>query len=453
MAYRDYSTALGRIVDPNGRGDFTTIASAITAASSGQTIFIRPGTYTENLTPKDGVTLVGYNTTPSNAVVTIIGKLSVSSAVTASFINITFQTNADNILSITGTSNVTIEFNNCYFNASNNTAFSCTATAGTQTVNIFNCRATLGTTGIAYFSFTRGSVYMQNCFFGNSGSSLTSSTFSNGSSLTANNSSLYNPITSSNTASVALDNVIMRLGSGIDQTCLTLNGTGSVDIEFCLLESGTSSCISVGTGVTAEVYECTLDSSNANVVTGAGTLVFGGFTFTNGTSSEMNTTTQTARVFRPGISRSAKQPAFLATGGAVNNVTGSAATYDLGTTAVMTEIFDQNGDFFIGSGAGAAATFTAPFTGRYYLSMNCRTSGYVASTNMSYRIITTARTYVGFSCNPLNFASTGSGVVAGFSVLADMTVGDTAKFRIAATGEAGEIIDLIDSFISGYLAC
>lgn len=52
MAYRNYSTAVGKIVDAAGFGDFTTIGAAITAASSGQTIFIRPGTYTENPTLK-----------------------------------------------------------------------------------------------------------------------------------------------------------------------------------------------------------------------------------------------------------------------------------------------------------------------------------------------------------------------------------------------------------------
>ena len=34
---------------------YTTIAAALTAASSGNTIFIKPGTYTENLTLKAGV--------------------------------------------------------------------------------------------------------------------------------------------------------------------------------------------------------------------------------------------------------------------------------------------------------------------------------------------------------------------------------------------------------------
>jgi len=48
MGYRNYSVANGLIVDKLGNGDFTTIQAAINAATTGQTIFLRPGTYTEN---------------------------------------------------------------------------------------------------------------------------------------------------------------------------------------------------------------------------------------------------------------------------------------------------------------------------------------------------------------------------------------------------------------------
>lgn len=47
-------------VDPtNPRADHATIQAAINAATSGDTILIGPGTYIENLTLKDGVTLIG----------------------------------------------------------------------------------------------------------------------------------------------------------------------------------------------------------------------------------------------------------------------------------------------------------------------------------------------------------------------------------------------------------
>jgi len=62
VGYRDYSVAKGHIVDANGHGDFSSIQAAISAASSGMTVFVMPGTYTENPTLKAGVNLSAFNT-------------------------------------------------------------------------------------------------------------------------------------------------------------------------------------------------------------------------------------------------------------------------------------------------------------------------------------------------------------------------------------------------------
>lgn len=294
-SHRMYSTALGRIVDPNGNGDFTTIAAASAAASSGDFVFIRPGTYTEDWSPKNGVTYVAYSNSVYNAPINIIGKMSFSTAVSASFKGLSFQTNSDNIVAITGTSNVLLDFRDCYFSASNNTAFSCTASAGTQAINFTNCNGDIGTTGITWWAFTRGGVSMRNCSFANGAQSTTNSTFTNGSSISASYSSIQVAITTSDTASVGFTGNTMRLGAGYNLTCLTLNGTGSIDIEFCLLESGTSSVIAVGSGVTAEIYECTLDSTNTNAISGSGTVYVGGLTYTNSGVLVQSTLTRNVR--------------------------------------------------------------------------------------------------------------------------------------------------------------
>src|SRR5574338_867477 len=67
------------LVDPvAGKGSHTTIASALTSASSGDTILIRGGTYTENLTLKANVHLLALTGSDQTPIVTIIGKLSAS---------------------------------------------------------------------------------------------------------------------------------------------------------------------------------------------------------------------------------------------------------------------------------------------------------------------------------------------------------------------------------------
>jgi hypothetical protein len=50
----------------NPDADYTTIQAAITAASAGNTIMVAPGTYTEQLTLKDGIHLIGFGSGTSN---------------------------------------------------------------------------------------------------------------------------------------------------------------------------------------------------------------------------------------------------------------------------------------------------------------------------------------------------------------------------------------------------
>ena len=84
------------IVSPTATdGTHTTIAAALTAASSGDTIFIRPGTYTENLTLKAGVNLAAYDCDAFSGQVTISGKCSFSAAGQVDISGIRLQTNGD----------------------------------------------------------------------------------------------------------------------------------------------------------------------------------------------------------------------------------------------------------------------------------------------------------------------------------------------------------------------
>lgn len=79
------------------------------------------------------------------------------------------------------------------------------------------------------------------------------------------------------------------------------------------------------------------------------------------------------------------QPAFLASVAAASNVTGDGTVYTLTTAA---EIFDQNSDF-------ASNTFTAPVTGRYYISGSVLVGGLTTGmTVCQIDIVTSNRTYI-----------------------------------------------------------
>ncbi len=119
------------IVDPLGfNGTHTTIASAITSATSGDTIFLLPGTYTENLTLAAGVNLTAYNCDSTTPNVTISGKCTFTGAGTVSISGIRLQTNSDFLLAVTGSAASIVNLIDCYLNCTNNTGISYTSSSG-----------------------------------------------------------------------------------------------------------------------------------------------------------------------------------------------------------------------------------------------------------------------------------------------------------------------------------
>src|SRR5690242_8473255 len=95
-------------------GTHTTIGAALTSASSGDTIFIRPGTYTENLTLKAGVNLTAYTCDALTPNVTISGTCTFTAAGTVSISGIRLQTNSAALLAVTGSAASIVNLDNCY---------------------------------------------------------------------------------------------------------------------------------------------------------------------------------------------------------------------------------------------------------------------------------------------------------------------------------------------------
>src|ERR1700680_4885601 len=93
------------IVDPTaGHGNYTTIATTLKAASSGQTILVKPGTYTENLTLKAGVNITAFSGDGYAPNVIILGKATASGVGTFTISNLQLQTNSDFCLVVSGSS-------------------------------------------------------------------------------------------------------------------------------------------------------------------------------------------------------------------------------------------------------------------------------------------------------------------------------------------------------------
>ena len=279
------------------QGTHTTIAAALTSASSGDTIFIRPGTYTENLTLKAGVDISAYpcdagfiqNNASGTANAKIIGKLTANDLngdVTIS--GIWLQTNADYAITITGTLLTRVCLNGCTIIAADNTALNNSNSNAASRFVLNYCCGNILTTGIAIFTLSNGStsgnLNMNYCNFSNSGNSTTANTCASGSYAFIRDS-VIGPVTTSE-------------GSGIDSSytsytgAVTANGTAVTRFQQCKFTTGTSAvtAISIGSGATALVLDAVIESTNTNAISGSGTLQYAGLAFVS--SGGISVTTQ-----------------------------------------------------------------------------------------------------------------------------------------------------------------
>lgn len=273
-------------------GTHTTIGAALTSASSGDTIFIRDGTYTENITLKSGVDLVSYEADALEPNVIINGSCTFSVAGTVSISGIEIQTNSLNALIIGGTVSTIVNLRNCNINCLNTTGIAFSSSNAASQINITDCIGNIGTTGITLFTHTSaGNLNIISCNFSNSGSSTTASTCSGSGSIIISKSGLTFPVTTSGTSQCTFEytNIDVLPQNVI---ALTVGGSGTTQLaRFSRFVGGTQPSVSIGSALTMDF--CEIYSTNTNAITGAGTVSIGVITFT-GSSSLINTTTQIA---------------------------------------------------------------------------------------------------------------------------------------------------------------
>lgn len=288
MGYRDYSTAKGLIVDASGHGDFTTISSAITAASSGQTIFIRPGTYTENPTLKAGVNLSAFGSDgiasgQGNAItpnVIILGTCDITFAGSISLFGIQFKTNGASAITNSGSNACVVIFTNCSFYALNATGIAVTGTFTNWT--FFDCVFN-ATSTFAIFSCV-GNWDVENAVFA-ADASAAASTISTGNVLLLSCDTVGLTISANN-------GTVTAVGSSFEGGGLTFltTATGQVStITNCKISSGNVAAISIGSGSSVIVTNTLINCVAANWATGAGTLLASNVSLNNTTSNNVTT--------------------------------------------------------------------------------------------------------------------------------------------------------------------
>lgn len=290
---RTWTTSL--VVDPSStvglRGTFTTITLALAAAVSGQTIFIRPGTYTESFSLKAGVNLSAYICDGQDAQVTIIGVSTATFTGSCSISGINFQTNgASSSVVVSGSNATVVNLINCRFNTTANTSLEHTASNVAATINVISCTGDIsGGAGSVLFQVTgTGKLNILSSYFTNTGGSISSNSIAGGTGLIV---STY----ISQEISASLLGVLTFVDSysecsAQNDTCITINSNAGAVITCSnsYLSSGTASSVSLnGSNSTVNIANCTIKSSNTNAIVRAGstpTLKFANLSFI-GTSS------------------------------------------------------------------------------------------------------------------------------------------------------------------------
>jgi len=278
-----YIVSAGGITDG---ANYTTIASAITAAAlagGSQTVFIQPGTYTENLTMVANVNLAAFACDALAETVTINGKITANYLGKAGISGINLKTNGDYAVSVSS-ANTELYITNCNFRISGFPGIQLTS----GILRVYNTVANNSTTN-ALGSFTGGAVSFINCPL---------STIANA------------------TASVVSAGVVVFLQCDMNGYSFTTSGTATLNFVGGGLalfagtitigdSSGTSGAsawtgsttnanavISVSVGSVFTLERSSISSSAVNTLTGAGTLKYAILAFT-GSSSGVNTTTLT----------------------------------------------------------------------------------------------------------------------------------------------------------------
>lgn len=402
--------------------NFTSIASAIAAAQStgvNSTVFIQPGTYTENLTLVPGVNLCAYECDAFTPNVTIAGTCTLTAAGTVSISGIRLQTNSAALLAVTGSAASIVNLRDCYLNCTNNTGITYSSSSASSRINIDNCKGNLGTTGIGLFanSSNAGSAMtINNSFFDNGGASTTASTVSSG-TLSITSSTITFPITSSSTSITNFRNTIFDT-SPQNATPSTMNG-GTCVAYFCSFAGGSASAVSVGS--TAALLEhCDISSTNTNAVTGSGTLTYSSLTFSN-TSTTINTTTQTIAGTLQGSKNTAPTAGFLGEriSSAVTSVSVSTSTpKSITNISITAGVWDIS---IIASGSYSAFVGTAFIIG-------------ISTTDNTFQGNTGDQQY--------SFNSTGAGVAVNLS-------GSVPAFRVVLSSTTTYYLICQTNFASG----
>lgn len=257
------------VVGGSGKAGYTTIATAITAATAtGGVIYIQPGTYTEDLTLVNGVMLVG----DSVDTVTITGVHTPPASGEFNAENITF-TSATDILNSSAAGTATLAFVKCNFTVTNGYTFNVANWTGSLVLSL--CGEVGSTTNGIVNNTTTAPIGIFNSV---AGAGTAKPMLTKSSLLSIDDSEVVCPITVSGGCVFSV-----QAGSIIDGTFTTAN-TASGSFQHSTLNTGSAIAFTHGSSGTVAFNNVVVTSTASPAVftgAGAGALSINEVVFTN----------------------------------------------------------------------------------------------------------------------------------------------------------------------------
>ena len=381
LSTNNYGPSKFVVATSAANGTHTTLASAMSDASAGDTIFIRDSV-TENVTITPGVNIASYYGSADDSPA-ITGTLTMTGAGTSFLSGLRLITNSAPVITVSGSAASVLYIDRCYLDISNNTAITYSSSSGSSYLHFNNCTGDITTTGISLIDqSSNGFCEFRNSKIFNSGGSTTASTVSQSTSggVVFRYCTITVPFTTSNKGNFQGFYCYFQMTS--NTTFLTTAGTASTNqLHWSNITCGSAVCFSVGSGTTLELVNNRIFSTNTNYATGAGTLLLASNLLS--TSLANTITVNTAETSDLSRYIATLQPAFFAyPSSTITNVTGDGTSYTIIWNA---ELYDVGSNFNTATG-----TFTAPIAGKYLFNCTCNTQGMSAGTTSYVLAIVTS---------------------------------------------------------------
>lgn len=308
-AVSGYGTAKWIVSATPGYGTHTTIAAALTAASSGDTIFLRPGTYTENLTLKAGVNLTAYQCDAQTQVI-VKGKLTATFSGEADMSGISFVTNGDYSIEITGSNATILSFSYCNFNGNDNTILHLNSSNSTATLSFFSCILNTAITGISYHVMTEGTINYLQCVILNSGNSVTAANNSAG-DVAFQNCSISGAFSCSGSGHIEVYNSSFVTVANVSLLQINATSNSSFSVNSSFISTQSSPCITIGAGAAFYISNANIESSGTYAISGTGALIFAGLSFVGSVTSTLDPGLTAVGGTLPGLRSTAPSAGYL----------------------------------------------------------------------------------------------------------------------------------------------